>query len=94
MSKRKLTFNQILSSVEAENSEKLMKKARQANRLAKMSRGLQKQKVYAIKSGALCSLVRKMPTRVEIRKDIILTDFVVVELKNKNAGLHFPISAF
>ena len=92
MAQHKLTFSQIIAGVEKDNSEKLMMKARLANHLAKRVRGAQRQSAYAVKSGALGSLVRKMPARVEIRKDIILTDFVVVELKNTNIGLHFPIS--
>ncbi len=93
MTQHKLTFSQIIAGVEKDNSEKLMSKARLANHLAKRSRGLQRQTAYSVKSGALASLVRKMPARVCVRKDIILTDFVVVELKNTNVGLHFPISA-
>ncbi len=93
MTHHKLTFSQIIAGVKKDNSEKLMKKARLANRLAKHSRGDQRQSAYAVKSGALASLVHKMPGRIDVRKDIILTDFVVVELKNTNVGLHFPISA-
>lgn len=93
MPEQKLTFNQILSRVEKDNSERLMKKARLANRLAKRSRGNQRQTAYAVKTSALNSLVRKMPARLDVRKDIVLTDFVVVELKNTNVGLHFPVSA-
>ena len=59
--------------------------------MAKKSRGAQRQAAYAVKSNALGSLVQKMPARVDVRKDIILTDFVVIELKNTNVGLHFPI---
>lgn len=88
----KPTFSQILNGCEKSNSEKLMKRARLANRLAKCSRGVQKQTAYAVKSRALGSLVKKMPARVDIRKDIILTDFVVIELKNTCVGLHFPVS--
>ena len=91
MGQHKLTFNQILSGVEKGNSEKLMSKARLANFLAKRSRGVQKQTAYSVKSNALESLVHKMPARIDVRKDIILTDFVVIELKNTNVGLHFPI---
>jgi hypothetical protein len=94
MTKRRLTFRQILARVEKDNSEKLMMKARAANKLAKRARGLQRRSAYAVKSGALGSLIKKMPSRVSIRKDIVLTDFVVVELKNTNEGLHFPISNF
>lgn len=92
MAQHKLTFNQILVGAEKDNSEQLMRKARLANSLAKKSRGAQRRAAYAVKSGALGSLVKKMPARVDIRKDIILTDFVVIELKNTNVGLHFPIS--
>lgn len=91
MAQHKPTFNQILAGVEKDNSEKLMSRARTANNLARRSRGSQKQAAYTVKSKALGSLVKKMPARVCIRKDIILTDFVVVELKNTNVGLHFPI---
>jgi len=91
MKQHKRTFNQILNSLEKDHSEKLMRRARTANGLAKKSRGAQRAAAYAVKSRALSSLVHKMPARVDIRKDIILTDFVVVELKNTNQGLHFPI---
>jgi hypothetical protein len=92
MAQHKLTFNQILAGVEKDNSEKLMSKARAANRLAKRSRGAQRRAAYAVKTRALHSLVKKMPDRIDVRKDIILTDFVVIELKNTNTGLHFPIA--
>lgn len=92
MAQHKLTFSRILAEVEKENSEKLMQKARTANKLAKKTHGSQKQSAYAVKTSALNSLVKKMPARVCIRKDIVLTDFVVVELKNTNVGLHFPVS--
>lgn len=91
MAKNKLTFSQIVAAAEKDNSEKLMKKARTANFLAKSVRGGQRQTAYGVKSDALSSLVHKMPARVQVRLDIILTDFVVIELKNTNVGLHFPI---
>ena len=91
MAQHNPTFNQILAGVEKKNSERLMKKARTANYLAKRSRGNQRRTAYTVKSNALSSLVKKMPAHIDVRKDIILTDFVVVELKNTNVGLHFPI---
>ncbi len=42
MKQKKLTFNQICTRAEKGNSEKLMSKARLANRLAKHSRGGQR----------------------------------------------------
>jgi hypothetical protein len=92
MAQHKMTFNQILAGLEKDNSEKLMKRARTANNLAKKSRGKQKQSAYAVKSKALGSLVRNLPTQIDIRKDIILTDFVVIELKNTQSGLHFLVA--
>jgi hypothetical protein len=92
MVRHKKTFNQILAGLEKDNSEKLMKRARTANRLAKKSRGRQRKNAYAVKSKALVSLVKKLPAQIDIRKDIILTDFVVIELKNTQSGLHFPIA--
>ena len=93
MAQHRQTFNQILAGVEKDNSEKLMFRARTANGLAKKSRGAQRQAAYAVKSRALSSLVKKMPALLDVRLDIILTDFVVIELKNTNVGLHFPISS-
>jgi ribulose 1,5-bisphosphate carboxylase large subunit-like protein len=90
MAHPKPTFNQILKDIERSNSEKLMKRARRANRLAKRLRGQKKQLAYGVKHKALSFLIRKLPDRIEIRKDIILTDFVVVGLKNAQSGLHLP----
>ena len=88
MRHNKPTFNQILSGLEKSNSEKLMTRARLANRLAKKTRGHKKQLAYGVKHKALCSLVHNLPAQIEIRQDIALTDFVVVELKNTESGLH------
>ncbi len=92
MGQQKLTFNQICAKAEKDNSEKLMRKARLANRLAKYSRGRNKRSAYRIKSDALATLVHRMPARVNVHEDFYLRDFVVVELrKNTARGLHFPI---
>jgi hypothetical protein len=91
MARRRATFREILAGVEKDNSERLMKKARTANVLAKRSHGAQRRAAYMVKTNALGYLVRKMPARVDVRRDIVLTDFVVVELKNTNQGLHCPI---
>ncbi len=88
MGQHKPTFNQILNGLEKSNSEKLMTRARIANRLAKRTHGHKKQLAYSVKHKALCMLVRQLPAQVEVRKDIALTDFVVVELKNTESGLH------
>lgn len=92
MRQHKPNFSQILATVEKSNSEKLMIRARTANNIAKRSRGHQKQLAYSVKHNALSSLIEHLPTHIEIRKDIVLTDFVVVELKNSQSGLHHPIA--
>lgn len=91
MAKRKLTFGEILKQTARENSERLMSKARVANRMAKKCRGENRRKAYRVKSDALCYLVKKLPNCVRISKDIKLTDFVVVELNREQSGLHLPI---
>lgn len=88
----KMTFNQILAKTEKSNSEQLMKRARRANRLAKKLSGHKKQLAYQVKRKALTSLVEKLPARVSIRKDICLTDFVVVELIGAESGLHYLLN--
>jgi hypothetical protein len=89
MTQHKKTFSQILEQLEKSNSEKLMKRARLANRIAKRSRGRRRRLAYQVKHRALGSLVKKLPAQVAIRRDIVLTEFVVVELKNTESGLHF-----
>ncbi|HEY0458619.1 MAG TPA: hypothetical protein VGC97_05655 [Pyrinomonadaceae bacterium] len=90
MKPNKPTFSTILEQTEQKNSERLMEKARIANRLAKKSRGASRQMAYHIKSKALCSLVKNLSNYVRVSKDIKLTDFVVVELKREQSGLHLP----
>jgi RNA:NAD 2'-phosphotransferase (TPT1/KptA family) len=90
MAQTKRTFNEMLRGLEKTHSETLMRRARKANRIAKTVRGKNRRNAYEVKSRALSFLVRHMPERTDIRKDIVLTDFVVVELKGTNRGLHFP----
>jgi len=85
------TFNEVLTELEPKNSQKLMKRARLANKLAKTLRGKQRRNAYRVKGRALGYLVNHLPNQTDVRKDIILTDFVVVELKGAQSGLHLPI---
>ena len=91
MKNTKRTFSDTLNFLAQENSEKLMAKARLANKLAKRSKGKNRQNAYLVKASALCGLVKSLPNKITISKDIRLTDFVVVELKNAQSGLHLPI---
>ena len=86
------TFNQMLSGLESKHSETLMRRARKANRIAKITRGRSRRAAYDVKAKALSFLVHRIPERADVRKDIVLTDFVVVELKGTCRGLHCPVS--
>lgn len=90
MRNTKPTFSEILNNSAQKNSERLMKKARLANRLAKRASGKNRRQAYQVKADALVSLVRTLPHKVNILNDIKLPDFVVVELKNAASGLHLP----
>lgn len=90
---KKPTFNDTLKGLEKINSQILMNRARIANRLAKRTSGRNKQRAYSVKHKALATLVHFLPDQIDIRKDIVLTDFVVVELKNSQFGLHMFASA-
>jgi len=61
-----------------------------ANRLAKKSRGSDRKIAYHIKSKSLCSLINKLSNQIRIYRDIKLADFVVIELKSEQSGLHLP----
>jgi protein-arginine kinase len=91
MKNTKRTFSETLKKPAQENSEKLMAKARLANNLAKRFKGKNRRNAYSIKADNLCALVKSLPNKISIRKDIKLTEFVVVELKNTQSGLHLPI---
>lgn len=82
----------MLKQIGLQNSERLMAKARIANRLAKKLRGLNRETAYNVKARALCSLVKKLPDFVTISRDVKLTEFVVVELKREQSGLHLPFA--
>lgn len=91
MKNNKPTFNEILNKTANQNSEKLMAKARTANSLAKLLNEKNRRKAYKIKSQTLCGLIRNLPNKVNICKDLRLENFVVVELKTAQSGLHLPI---
>lgn len=90
MANYKRTFRQILEGIEKSNATKLMRRARRANRIAKATRGRSRRRAYEVKARALSSLVERIPERAAVRKDIVLADFVVVELKGAESGLHMP----
>lgn len=91
MKNTKQPFSEILRKTADKNSQKLMAKARMANRLAKVLKGENRRRAYSIKSRTLCGLICNLPNTVNISRDFRLKDFVVVELKTQHSGLHLPV---
>lgn len=94
MRRNKRTFKEILTHLERDNRNTLMRKAHVANRVAKTVHGVPKQRSYDIKIKALQALVTKFDREVLIRKDIRTPDMVVVAVMNTRFGLHAPKVCF
>jgi hypothetical protein len=93
------TFNQILTRLEAQNAERLLKKARAANRLAKSAPdGRARRRAYRVKVDALLNLRRRFPARTSVTTDPRIPSFVIVEYASPHtgvrSGLHAPASDF
>jgi hypothetical protein len=86
----KRTFSETVSALEGPNSEALMAKASNANSIAKSVRGKARRRAYSVKAAALTALRMKLPSRVRIRHDNRINDYIVVELKHLRRGLHYP----
>lgn len=91
---KKQSFSDILRKEDLKNGEKLMSKARSANRVAKASKGSGRVSAYKIKTSALETLIQKLPQKIRVHRDIRLDDFVVVALRDGGLGLHFPSDRF
>ncbi len=93
------TFSQILKRLETQNAERLIEKARTANRLAKSApdsraRGC----AYRVKVNALLNLRRRFPARTSVMTDLRIPTFVIVEYASPQTGarcgLHAPARDF
>ena len=93
------TFNQILMRLEAQNAERLLEKARAANRLAKSAPdGHARRCAYRVKVSALLNLRRCFPAHTNVTTDPHIPSFVIVEYASPNtgarSGLHAPAHDF
>jgi hypothetical protein len=93
------TFNQILKLLEAQNAQRLIEKARTANRLAKsVPDSRARRRAYRVKVDALLNLRRRFPARTSITPDPRIPSFVIVEYASPHtgvrSGLHAPVSDF
>jgi hypothetical protein len=93
------TFSQILTRLETQNAERLLEKARVANRLAKSTPdGRARRRAYRVKVDALLNLRRRFPTRTSVTTDPRIPSFVIVAYASPQTGvrcgLHAPASDF
>jgi|GEM_PF-3556616 len=93
------TFRQILARLETQNAERLIEKARTANRLAKSAPdACARSRAYRVKVNALLGLRRRFPSNTSVRTDPRLPSFVLVKyvspLTGVRCGLHAPARDF
>ena len=93
---RRQTFRAILAKVEKSNSEKLMCRARVANRIAKsVQTARARTSAYRVKHNALVALEGRFPGRVKVSLDPQYgTYFVSVKVSDSRFALHAPASHF
>jgi hypothetical protein len=87
----KRTFRGILNEVASENANKLMRRARIANKLAKSLKGRSRSRAYEVKSRAVLGLRKGFPDGVRVVHDCDTPGFVVVRVPAANFGLHVPV---
>jgi hypothetical protein len=88
------TFRDALELVAERNADRLMHRARLANRLAKTAEGRGRRAAYRVKTAALVTLRERFPHRVEIAVDPTMPKFVVVRVETARFGLHAPAVRF
>src|SRR5947209_16643962 len=93
------TFNQILKRLESQNAERLIEKARTANRLAKSAPDSHaRRRAYRVKVDALLNLRRRFPSRTSVMTDSRIPSFVIVQYASPQTGvrcyLHAPARDF
>ena len=96
---KKEAFSQILKRLEAPNAQRLIDKARTANRLAKSAPDARaRRRAYRVKVDALLNLRRRFPMHTSVTRDPHIPSFVIVKYASPQTGvrcgLHAPVSAF
>lgn len=94
MLKKKKNFKDLLQQVTQNNVEKLIDRARTANRMAKLLKGKARISAYAVKHNALVSLAYRFPEQVSIERDLVQTELLIINFKKSRSGLHIPKNEF
>jgi hypothetical protein len=89
---KKKTFKQVLTQAAHQNRSRLMSRAWEANRLAKVSRGISKQRFYGVKHKALTSLINKFEEDTIVQPDKATPTMLLVLVNHSRFGLHVPRS--
>lgn len=92
--KHSAPFKAILEQVEAGNCERIMERARLANRLAKSVEGSSRYRAYAVKHRALKALALGFPHRVYVSRDQMRPHLLIVGSLTRAWGLHAPDQVF
>jgi len=89
-------FRNILATVASQNAQRLMDKARLANRVAKSAMtGRTRLAAYNVKTRALLALNRQFPADIKVTLDARYgTHFVLVQNPSVRFGLHARASDF
>lgn len=90
----KLTFHQVLAETSQSNLTAIMRRARAANQLAKITGGKARVRSYQVKVNALIALTKRFPNEVAIQNDFHLPRMIVVTVPHAHFGLHAPIEQF
>jgi hypothetical protein len=90
------TFRELYEGLEGNNADKLMDRARTANRIAKtMQTARARLGAYRVKHNALLALKEKFPTKVMVSLDPQYGSyFVLVKDMESRFGLHAPARFF
>ena len=93
------TFKQILKQLETRNAQRIIERARTANRLAKSAPDSRaRRRAYRVKTEALLNLRRRFPARTSVKTDPRTPSFVIVEYASPQTGvrcgLHAPVHDF
>jgi len=92
------TFKNILERAAGENAERLLERARTANRLAKIvTNSHSRRRAYRVKTDALHRLRESFPAQTRVFTDARIPSFVVVQYNTgttRPRSLHAPAAEF
>jgi hypothetical protein len=88
------TFKQILKQLETRNAQRLIERARTANRLAKSAPSSRaRRRAYRVKVGALINLRRHFPACTRVTTDPCIPSFVIIRYDSPQTGARYGLHA-